>query len=108
MDSDPWEVVVCGVAVCRATGEARPVRMGWSAGEGGGSWFLACDGRELKDDGVPIERLARYTRLIFADGSPPTHRAPVADPVNLDGSPRNRLLDRLARRGLETEAMAAD
>jgi hypothetical protein len=32
----------------------------------------------------------------------------VSDPVNLDGSPRNALRDRLARRAFEPEGVAAD
>lgn len=53
------------------------------------------------------------THLHFdAPTDPPGRAAPatlmVADPVSIDGSPRNKLRDRLARRGWEAEAMAAD
>lgn len=106
MQADPWDVVVYGTAVHRASGETRPVRMGWVAAERG-AWFLESGGRVLKDEGVPPESMDRYTRLIFGDPGGGGESVRVADPVNLDGSPRTKLLDRLARRGLESRSLAA-
>lgn len=112
MDADPWEVVVCGVAVLTATGESRSVQMGWAADEVG-QWFLASGGRRLAGEGVPPEHLAGYTRLIFGGDpggggevvAPPPPA--VADVVNIDGRPRPRLRDRLARRRLNPASWAA-
>lgn len=109
METGPWDVVVYGTAVDRATGETRPVAMGWRAGELG-AWFLESGGRTLRSDGIPAEHVARYTRLIFPPDGDGGESRTVADPVGMDGRPRpdHRLLDRRARRGLETRAMVAD
>ena len=105
--SDPWKVVVCGVAVLD-TGAARPVMMGWRADGEGGAWFLECEGRRLEDVVSNPEQVRRYTRLIFVDGDGGGQQVEPAEVVNLDGSPRNALRDRIARRGVHLESLAAD
>jgi hypothetical protein len=107
MKDGPWDVVVFGIAVHQGTHEVREVRMGWS-GETG-AWFLECGGRVLsRDEGDPAA-MERYTALIFGEGSGGgASLDTVCDPINLDGSPRNKLRHPVAQRGLDLEAMAAD
>src|SRR5262245_30225806 len=47
-----------------------------------------------------------YRRCLFPEESPDGGERVIADPVNLDGSPRNKLRDKLARRSWLTVSAA--
>ncbi len=100
-----WDVVVYGLAVHQETMETRDVVFGWRADEPAAS-FIETGGRALAPTGRTRDDLRELTGFIFAaeggDGQP----SDVRDPTNIDGTTRNALRDRVARRGLE--ATAAD
>lgn len=92
----PWDVVFRGIAVHQHTGDDRESTIRWRGGDDPRVEVETGDRTFAFGPGHPDE----VTRHIFADGPgggtplPP----PIRDPVNFDGSARNALQDRLARR----------
>lgn len=98
---------------CRdaATGREAFVRANYHA-DGDREWVVLDypDGRRDEHELTPGS-LAKWRRRFFGGGGPDGGEAAraIPDPKNLDGSPRaHPLIDRLAKRALEVEALAAD
>jgi hypothetical protein len=104
MDAPVWSIVCHGVAVNQDTLETVGVRIAWRTGPASCVEFAARD--RLETQRRTTEDMAALAALLFPrpDGGVPRLPA-IPDPVNFDGSPRNKLRDRLARRG--TDALLA-
>jgi hypothetical protein len=90
-------VAVHGVAINRDTLQTLSVIVGWH-GAPDPYIELTHGDRVLRQARLPEEVAAVVAFLSLPpDGGLPQSR-PLADPINLDRSPRNRLRDRLARR----------
>jgi hypothetical protein len=98
MDAPVWSIVCHGVAVNQDTLETVGVRIAWRTGPASCVEFAARD--RLETQRRRAEDMAALAALLFPtpDGGLP-QLSPIPDPVNIDGSPRNKLRDRLARRG---------
>lgn len=97
-----WDVVSPSVAFDLESRRQTAVTYRWRGGDDPLMEIESGDGRTLTF--VPGHAEAA-TRHLFPDAPTDGEPAPppLRDPVNLDGSPRPALRDKLARRGLLTE-----